>query len=56
MGNFLCWLGFHKWRPYPKARVRIDWRSKWESYEVVDGHCVRPECEAEAELRRDYYW
>lgn len=56
IGELLCFLGFHKWRPIKGARMRIDWRSKWEAYEVVDGECIRPECEAEAELRRAYYW
>lgn len=54
MSKLLCRLGFHKWRPYKGAVVRIDYRSKYDCYEVTDGHCVR--CEATGEIRRDYYW
>lgn len=54
IGTILCFFGFHKWRPVKGAQMRIDWRSKWEAYEVCDGECRR--CEATAEIRRDYYW
>lgn len=54
IGTILCFLGFHKWRPVKGAKMSIDWRSKWEAYEVCDGRCTR--CERTAEIRRDYYW
>lgn len=53
LGKLLCKLGFHKWRPR-NSNYRLDWRSKWEAYEVADGVCDR--CHKEAEIRRDYYW
>lgn len=52
MRELLCWLGSHKWRPVGK--ITIDWRSKWEAYEVCAGECEH--CGAEDEIRRDYYW
>lgn len=48
-----CSLGMHKWRP-KNNNFHLDWRSKWEAYEVAEGVCDR--CKAEAEIRRDYYW
>lgn len=54
IGKALCWIGQHRWRPL-KGTIRLDWRSKWEAYEVADGVCGRG-CGAEAEIRRDYYW
>lgn len=53
-GNLLCFFNIHKWLPVKGAKIRLDWRSKWDAYEVTDGKCAR--CGFEAEIRRDYYW
>ena len=55
-GDLMCKLGRHAWRPAKGAVIEIDWRSKWEAYEVASkGVCAR--CGVETtEIRRDYYW
>lgn len=53
LGKILCFFNIHKWRPV-KGSERLDWRSKWEVYEVAEGKCAR--CGFEDEIRRDYYW
>lgn len=55
LGKLLCKLGRHKWRPIA-GTITLDWRSKWEAYEVADGACCRKDCEARDQIRRDYYW
>lgn len=53
LGKVLCYLGMHKWRP--AGKISIDWRSKWEAYEVCQGVCERCHTEVD-QIRRDYYW
>lgn len=52
MKNILCKLGWHKWKPV--GEVEVDWKSKWEAYEVSDGVCIR--CSLKEQIRREYYW
>ncbi len=47
-----CKLGFHKWQPV--GELKVDWRNKWDAYEVAKGKCDH--CGLEAEIRRPYYW
>lgn len=56
IGDLMCDIGRHAWRPAKDATIEIDWRSKWEAYEVAsEGICSR--CgETTGEIRRDYYW
>lgn len=53
MGQLTCFFNIHKWRP--NGELTIDWRSKWEVYEVAPGICERCGFEVD-EIRRDYYW
>jgi hypothetical protein len=54
-GLLLCLIGRHKWLPIVGTED-IDWQSKWVVYETARGRCAREGCDAEADIRRDYYW
>lgn len=50
MTNLLCKIGWHKWRAV-SGTERIQYESKWISYEYARGKCTR--CVEQQEIRRE---
>lgn len=50
LGQILCKLGFHKWKPLNSLGIR--YRSKWDRAELFEGQCER--CGVYDEIEREY--